>query len=79
MARSRSRHAFVLIAAIVLLVGALAAASPIGASPSGGVVISQVYGGGGNAGATYTNDFIELYNQTGTAVDLTGWSVQYAA
>ena len=26
------------------------------------VVISQVYGGGGNAGATLTNDFIELFN-----------------
>ncbi|MFD0941686.1 lamin tail domain-containing protein [Pedobacter boryungensis] len=41
------------------------------------VVISEVYGGGGNAGATYKNDFIELYNPSNTAVDLTGWSVQY--
>jgi predicted extracellular nuclease len=46
---------------------------------SSGVVISQVYGGGGNAGATYKNDFIELHNRGGSAVDLTGWSVQYAA
>jgi uncharacterized protein len=43
----------------------------------GDVVISQVYGGGGNQGATLTNDYIELFNQGGTAVDLTGWSVQY--
>lgn len=41
------------------------------------VVISQVYGGGGNAGATYTNDFIELFNPSDTSVDLAGWSVQY--
>ncbi|MDR7073221.1 OmpL47-type beta-barrel domain-containing protein [Fictibacillus barbaricus] len=41
------------------------------------VVISEVYGGGGNSGANYKNDFIELYNPTDTAVDLTGWSVQY--
>ena len=27
------------------------------------VVISQVYGGGGNTGAFYANDFIELYNR----------------
>lgn len=40
------------------------------------VVISQVYGGGGNTGATYINDFIELFNRGTTAVDLTGWSVQ---
>ncbi len=43
------------------------------------VVISQVYGGGGNAGATYTNDFIELFNRGTAAQDLTGWSVQYAS
>ena len=42
------------------------------------IVISQVYGGGGNSGATYKNDFIELYNRA-AAVDLTGWSVQYAS
>ena len=27
------------------------------------VVISQIYGGGGNAGATYHNDYVELYNR----------------
>nr|WP_276900860.1 lamin tail domain-containing protein [Pedobacter kyonggii] len=43
------------------------------------VVISEVYGGGGNSGAAYKNDFIELYNPTLSAVDLTGWSVQYAS
>jgi gliding motility-associated-like protein len=41
------------------------------------VVISEVYGGGGNTGSTYKNDFIELYNPSNLAVDLTGWSVQY--
>ena len=48
-------------------------------SPTGGVVISQIYGGGGNAGATLKNDFIELYNAGTSAVSLTGWSVQYAS
>ena len=43
------------------------------------VVISQVYGGGGNTGATYTNDFIELYNPTESDVVLDNWSVQYAS
>lgn len=43
------------------------------------VVVSEVYGGGGNSGSTWTNDFIELYNPTDTAVDVTGWSVQYAS
>jgi DNA/RNA endonuclease G (NUC1) len=48
-------------------------------SPTGGVVISQVYGGGGNSGATYTNDYIELYNAGTTDVALDSWSVQYAS
>jgi hypothetical protein len=43
------------------------------------VVISQVYGGGGNSGAIYTNDFIEIFNRGSVAQDLTGWSVQYAS
>lgn len=43
------------------------------------VVISQVYGGGGNGGAPYENDFIELHNNGATSVDLGGWSVQYAS
>lgn len=44
-----------------------------------GLVISQVYGGGGNSGAPWTNDFIELRNQGTTAVSLNGWAVQYAS
>jgi DNA/RNA endonuclease G (NUC1) len=43
------------------------------------IVISQVYGGGGNGGAAFQNDFIELYNPTTGAVDLGGWTVQYAS
>ncbi|ALK96351.1 endonuclease/exonuclease/phosphatase [Massilia sp. WF1] len=43
------------------------------------VVISQLYGGGGNTGATHKNDFIELFNRSNAAVDLGSWSVQYAS
>ncbi|HMM58017.1 MAG TPA: lamin tail domain-containing protein [Rudaea sp.] len=41
------------------------------------VVISQFYGGGGNSGATYKSDFIELFNAGTSTVDLSTWSVQY--
>jgi hypothetical protein len=51
--------------------------SPAGASSSG-VVVSQVYGGGGNSGATFQNDFVELFNAGATAVDISGWTLQYA-
>jgi len=43
------------------------------------IVISQVYGGGGNSGAAYQNDFVELFNPGTIPFDLTGWSLQYAA
>jgi hypothetical protein len=42
------------------------------------VVVSQIYGGGGNAGATFRNDYAELFNAGSGTVDLSGWTVQYA-
>ncbi|WP_407697700.1 endonuclease/exonuclease/phosphatase family protein [Streptomyces corynorhini] len=47
------------------------------ATPSPDAVIAEVYGGGGNSGASLTHDFIELGNAGGASFDLTGWSVQY--
>ncbi|MBS2024489.1 MAG: Ig-like domain-containing protein, partial [Deltaproteobacteria bacterium] len=44
----------------------------------GALVLSQVYGGGGNSGATYANDFVELHNRGTTAITLNGVSVQFA-
>jgi len=46
-------------------------------APAADIVISQVYGGGGNANAPLQSDFIELYNRGNTTVSLAGWSVQY--
>lgn len=43
------------------------------------IVISQVYGGGGNSGATYKNDYVELFNRGTAPVDIGGWSLQYAS
>ncbi len=45
------------------------------------VVISQVYGGGGNQGppaGVFSADFVEIYNRSGAPVNLDGWSLQYA-
>ncbi|MDP9205251.1 MAG: DNA/RNA non-specific endonuclease [Gemmatimonadota bacterium] len=53
----------------------LAAAALSGPS----VVISQVYGGGGNSGSTLKNDFIEIHNRGTVATSIDGWSVQYAS
>lgn len=41
--------------------------------------ISEAYGGGGNSGAEYKSDFIELYNYANFPLSLDGYSVQYAS
>ncbi|HQW64114.1 MAG TPA: lamin tail domain-containing protein, partial [Pseudomonadota bacterium] len=58
---------------------ALLAALGLGvASPAKAqVVISQVYGGGGNNGSLYRNDFVELFNRGAAPVNVTGWSLQF--
>ena len=73
------------LAAIVMLLTALTGcgggskglSSNPSTPPPTTVKISQVYGGGGNSGSTYTNDFIEIFNQDKNPVDLSLWSVQY--
>jgi hypothetical protein len=44
------------------------------------LVISQVYAGGGNSGAQYANDFVEIFNRGTTTVNfaITPYSIQYA-
>ena len=62
------------------LAGALLASSAADgrSTTSSSLVVSQVYAGGGNSGASYTNDFVELHN-SGAPQSLAGWSVQYAS
>jgi hypothetical protein len=70
---SRFRHLF----AVALAVGLLVA--PAARSASSDLVVSELFAGGGNANAPYTNDFVELFNRGSTTVDLSGWSIQYAS
>ena len=65
-----------------LAIGAFAPSlspAPVRAVPSPSIVISEVYGGGGNTNAPYQRDFIELFNRGPSAVDVSTWSVQYAS
>ncbi|WP_299539009.1 endonuclease/exonuclease/phosphatase family protein [uncultured Streptomyces sp.] len=72
---SRPRSAALAAAvAVALSVTALPAAFAV---PSATAVISEVYGGGGNSGATLTRDFIELGNAGTASLDLAGYTVQY--
>jgi uncharacterized protein len=62
---------------VLTLLIAFIAVSP--AFGQAGLVISQIYGGGGNSGATFNSDYIELYNNSSAAINLGGLSVQYAS
>ncbi len=77
----RCRRLLAVAATFALLLGNLPGVIQItpALALSPNIVISQVYGGGGNTGAPYTNDFIELFNRGTTPVSLAGWSVQYAS
>jgi predicted extracellular nuclease len=77
--RTASKRAIAALVGVAGLGAALAyAVAPAQAAPSTSLVVSEVYGGGGNSGATYSNDFIELQNVGSAAASLaTGYSVQY--
>ncbi|MEV7397260.1 ExeM/NucH family extracellular endonuclease [Aeromicrobium sp. NPDC092404] len=65
--------------ASALAVGAATlVAVPASASVAGdGIVINELYVNGGSANAPYNAKFVELYNPTDEAVDLSTWSLQY--
>ena len=68
-------HLLVLLTALAL---PLAAASARG-SGAGSVVVAEVFASGGNSGAAYANDYVELFNRGAGAVAIDGWTLQYAS
>ncbi|HEY4153141.1 MAG TPA: lamin tail domain-containing protein, partial [Pseudolysinimonas sp.] len=75
-----SRVALGGLSALVLAGAGLAAAAPaMAVDTASNVVITEVYGGGGNSSAPFNKDFIELFNRGADPVDLSTWSVQYAS
>ena len=78
--RTRVRAAVAGVVAVTVgALGVVAVQTPADAAPSSTLVINEVYGGGGNASATFQNDFIELRNASTADVPLTGYSVQYTS
>src|SRR6478672_1301707 len=73
----RSARRLALSLALVAIAAICMSGTAFAASP--GLVISQVYGGGGNTGATYLNDYVELFNRGTVDVPLSGLSLQYAS
>ena len=82
-----SRLPVKVLSALFLLAAAVFFAAPAFAAttPSTTIVISQVYGAGGNGGlpsaggSPYTADYVELFNLSQAPVTMAGWSLQYAS
>jgi predicted extracellular nuclease len=70
---------FLRVSCLSVLFATMFAGGAEAVTASAHLVISQVYGGGGNSGSTYKNDFIEIYNPGASAVNVNGWSVQYTS
>src|SRR2546428_14193928 len=71
MVRARS----IALSLVALLVLSLLPFAGRAAAVSSAIVISQLYGGGGNSAAPFSNDYVELFNRSHALVDLTGWSL----
>ena len=74
--RRRGLVAPTLLGLIAAPLAVLATSAPAQAAGPG-LVINEVYGGGGNTIATFENDFVELRNTTDAPVSLAGKSLQY--
>lgn len=68
-------HQLVLLSLLVLPL----AAAPASGSGSGSIVVKELYASGGNSGAVYANDYVELFNRGAGAVAIDGWTLQYAS
>jgi Lamin Tail Domain len=68
-------YLLVLLAALALPLGAASARG----SGSGSIVVGEVYAAGGNSGAVYANDYVELFNRGAGDVAIDGWTLQYAS
>src|SRR4051794_9314582 len=73
-----TRSALAVLASIATVISGGALLAPADANTSGtGLVISEVYGAGGNSGATYNADFVELYNPTDAPISVVDDYVHY--
>jgi len=68
-------HLLVLLSALALPF----AAGPASGSGSGNVVVGEVFASGGNSGAAYANDYVELFNRGSATAAIDGWTLQYAS
>src|SRR5215213_4717315 len=74
--RIAARGALFTFLVVCLFVSLQPSARAQSAAGSPDIVISQVYSRGGESGATYRSDFVELFNRGAASVNVSGWTVE---
>jgi 5'-nucleotidase len=73
-----TRSVLAALATVATVISGGALLVPASANAGGtGLVISEVYGAGGNSGAVYNADYVELYNPTAAAISVAGDYIHY--
>lgn len=79
MKQSIHKRLVAMLLVLVMVISLAPMRAAAAGEPADHVVINQAYGGGGNTGALYSYDFVELYNPTDEDISLEGWTLQYAS
>jgi Lamin Tail Domain/Bacterial Ig domain/Immunoglobulin domain len=74
-----STHKLAIQTSLKLLVAILTLTIAVSAWAAGSasLVIAEVYGAGGNSGATLRNDYAVIFNRSAASVTMSGYSIQY--
>ncbi|MFD2081104.1 hypothetical protein SAMN05421678_104210 [Actinopolymorpha cephalotaxi] len=75
----RARTALAAGSTFALALAGLTVTTTSASAASTDLVLNEVYGGGGNSGAAYTHDFVELLNHGSVPASLEGLSLQYGS
>src|ERR671921_876077 len=74
---STSPKRLAVLASAAVVAAGLTVCAPPAQAASTGLIITEVYGNGGNSGANLNADYVELYNASGSEISLSGKSLQY--
>ena len=65
-------RSLLILIALIAFAGGFEARAQFPTPQPGEIVFSQIYTRGGNPGSTYKNNFIELFNRSDHAIDISG-------